>query len=204
MESYYLWKQRSELDWIRSVFRGWNIRKPADTSAQQPAPLLQLEEVRKCWVEDQLRYFQRAAGREEQRQERIENLEYTLILTAIILGGVLLLSLWIADRVLRGKPYDPHESIFVNIMLIFVEAFLAGGAILHHYADRMAYSAHMKQYNRMALVFSRASRNIQALIAKGDAASALQCFRKLGREALTENGDWVQLHRERPLEMPRP
>jgi hypothetical protein len=204
VESYYLWKQRSELDWIRSVFRGWNIRKRVDASAQRPAPLPQLEQVRKCWVEDQLKYFQRAAGREEQRQERTENVGNIMVLTAIILGAALLISLWAADYYLRGRRYDPHESIFVNLVLIFVEALLAGGAILHHYADRMAYAAHSKQYSRMALVFSRASRNIQALIAKGDAAGAVQCFRKLGREALTENGDWVQLHRERPLEMPHP
>jgi hypothetical protein len=31
---------------------------------------------------------------------------------------------------------------------------------------------------------------------------AKECLRKLGQEALAENGDWVLLHRERPLKIP--
>jgi hypothetical protein len=56
----------------------------------------------------------------------------------------------------------------------------------------------------MGMVFSRASANLERLIAKNDAAGAVKCLKKLGREALEENGDWVLIHRERPLEMPHP
>jgi hypothetical protein len=68
----------------------------------------------------------------------------------------------------------------------------------------MAHSEHAKQYSRMPAVFSRAQDVIEGKLHCKDAEAAQDCIRKLGKEALKENGDWVLLHRERPLEMPHP
>jgi len=92
----------------------------------------------------------------------------------------------------------------VDWEIITIDLTLAAAALVHHFGDRMAYSEHAKQYSRMALVFSLASENLGRLLDNGDAAGAIQCLRRIGEEALAENGDWVLLHRERPLEMPHP
>ena len=57
------------------------------------------------------------------------------------------------------------------------------------------------------MIFARARKIFDALRAEagisaaGDAADEL--LRELGKEALIENGDWVLLHRERPIDIPK-
>jgi len=86
----------------------------------------------------------------------------------------------------------------------------------------MAYSAQAKRYDWMSALFDRAAKQVDKLFARstnqgiglpgssgnnGNRAenkySPMQrlCL-DLGTEALEENGDWVLLHRERPLEVP--
>jgi septum formation inhibitor MinC len=84
--------------------------------------------------------------------------------------------------------------------VIAIDAFLAGAALLHHANQRRAHAELKKQYARMKDIFKNASRTIQVK----DFEKAQNCLLKLGREALEENGDWVLLHRERPLELPHP
>jgi hypothetical protein len=55
----------------------------------------------------------------------------------------------------------------------------------------------------MGALFRRARRRLNKLIRSRDHAAAQQLVRELGREALAENGDWVLLHRQRPLEVPK-
>lgn len=201
---YYLWKQRTELDWIRTVFRGWRATSGIAPGAASHADLKDVERVRKYWVEDQGRYFVRASKREEARRGKIERVEgfyalWALTLTVLSLAGFLIVGLF-----LERKGISLRESRWIDLAIILVDLILAGAALLHHFGDRMAYSEHAKQYSRMGMVFSRASVNLEGLIANNDAAGAIKCLKKLGREALEENGDWVLLHRERPLEMPHP
>ena len=55
----------------------------------------------------------------------------------------------------------------------------------------------------MAVVFTHAQRHLQqSLLAAGELGSAQELLLQLGKEALIENGDWVLLHRERPMELP--
>jgi hypothetical protein len=96
-----------------------------------------------------------------------------------------------------------HETHF-DLVAIILEVLLATAAILHHFNNRMAYGEHAKQYNRMASLFARASDLLGKFLEHDDYENAYDCVRKVGNEALTENGDWVLLHRERPLEVPHP
>jgi hypothetical protein len=45
-------------------------------------------------------------------------------------------------------------------------------------------------------------QGLSKAIDRDDLSEAQTLLRELGREALAENGDWVLLHRQRPLEMP--
>ena len=80
----------------------------------------------------------------------------------------------------------------------------AGGArrIAAHLQPAKARSEHAKQFGRMSILFDTADRRLEALLSAGRYADARDLIRDLGREALLENGDWVLLHRERPLEVP--
>jgi hypothetical protein len=54
----------------------------------------------------------------------------------------------------------------------------------------------------MSLLFANARHRLAALADAEASGRAEALIRNLGSEALMENGDWVILHRERPLEVP--
>jgi hypothetical protein len=76
-------------------------------------------------------------------------------------------------------------------------------AFRHNYAEKLALAEHVKQYQRMRLLFDGTAEHVRRALRRGDLAAARALLFELGREALAESGDWVLLHRERPLEVPR-
>lgn len=65
-------------------------------------------------------------------------------------------------------------------------------ALIYGYAEIMALSDESKQYGRMERIFSSALHK----------AVGPDLLEALGKEALAENGEWVLMHREHPIERP--
>jgi hypothetical protein len=88
--------------------------------------------------------------------------------------------------------------------LLLVAAGLAPvtAALIHNYAEKQALAEHIKQYERMSILFANAEKRLDESIHAGDSTLARNQLRDLGKEALNESADWVLLHRERPLEVP--
>jgi hypothetical protein len=194
---HYLGKLRSELDWIRNGFRGWNVAegrhdRGSVVSMEVEEQRNRLGFVRKYWIDDQLRYFGRSAESNLRYHECFHILGLICIVTVLVLGVVL------------GLLCIGNENPYFDRVAIGLEASLAAAALLHHFNNRMAYAEHAKQYNRMASLFARATDLLGKFLQHDDFEKAYDCVRKVGNEALTENGDWVLLHRERPLEVPHP
>lgn len=201
--NYYFGKQRSELDWIRNGFRGWDVHADAGHALSADNLRERVEFVRTHWVEDQRNFFHGRARRDRHRQERIEAISKVLARFGVVVGIAVFASvlfqcwhelwahrmLWHCEELWGGRP------------IVLIEIALAGAALWHNYGNRMAYREHVKQYTRMEGVFSRANEVLATTV---DPQKSLQCIKSLGREALGENGDWVLLHRERPLEVPHP
>jgi hypothetical protein len=74
------------------------------------------------------------------------------------------------------------------------------GGLLHYYTEKRAFGEQAKQYNRMTIIFKNAARRFNRFHYPEDYENAASLVKELGIEALAENGDWVLLHRERPLE----
>ncbi len=106
---------------------------------------------------------------------------------AVLLGGLWSWAAW--ERV---DPLRLDLTPDVWRMLIMGLAAVAA-ALIYTYADTMALSDEAKQYERMGAIFSTA-------LSKENAEPGL--LDALGKEALAENGEWVLMHRERPVEMP--
>lgn len=194
---HYLGKQRSELDWIRNGFRGWNVAEgcqdPEKPDSSDPDDQRnRLGFVRKYWIDDQQGYFRRAAERKVNYHECIDRLGLICIGGVVVLGMVLLF-----------LPSSKYECYF-NPLAIALEALLAAAALLHHFNNRLAYAEHAKQYHRMDSLFAHGSDLLGQFLERQDYKNARICVNKVGDEALTENGDWLLLRRERPLEVPHP
>ena len=77
------------------------------------------------------------------------------------------------------------------------------GALLHGYSEKRALAEHVKQYDRMSVLFANAKQRLREALDAGRLHEARHLLWELGKEALAENGDWVLLHRQRPLEIPQ-
>jgi hypothetical protein len=205
VDDHYLRKQRSELDWICSAIRAWNLppivsEKPNNAEKNDAG---NLADVLKHWIEDQSRYFSHAAEREDRRLKKFE--PYIRWLLRFGLGVALLMALGL----LLPHPWKEQLHVFLHKhhavrggLLTLVSLLPIGAALLHAFAEKAALSEHAKRYGRMSVLFANAKQRITAMLGRSEFAEARVLIEELGREALAENGDWVILHRERPLEVP--
>lgn len=186
---YYMRKQRSELDWIRNAIRTSTIE--VAHSSQQPMGMesdrVHLKLVLKHWVEDQAKYFAKAAHRDHEelhRHEKTVSAVFVLALVAAIIQMIFVSS--------------PSHYLILSIALLPVV-----GALLHSWLEKNAFAEHKRQYDRMGGFYRRASAHFEKLIAADKLEEARAFVAELGREALAENGDWILMHRDRPLEVPK-
>ncbi len=198
---YYLRKQKSELDWIRHAVRSCMTETCADDTiptesqaiGQEPAEEdaspkghPRLRQVLKHWVEDQAKYFAKAAHRDHERLHKTER--WVQLLFASTLG--------LACYELAVKNANDYVWFGVGILPVL-------GAVMQTYADKMAYAEHKRQYDRMSAFYHRAQVHLKTLIDSDRTKDAQRFIAELGKEALAENGDWILTHRTRPLEVPK-
>jgi hypothetical protein len=186
---HYLRRQRSELDWIRHAIRCWNL--PAEIAdeglgaIEAPALADRIRLVLAHWVQDQYAYFVRAAQRDHTLLEHLKHWGQGFFMVGLA---------WPVMKVLLA-------FVHPRLKALGMAPLIAG--LLYGYARTRALSEHIKQYGRMSLLFANAKQRLEELMASGKYAGAQALIKDLGKEALAENGDWVLLHRERPLEVPK-
>jgi hypothetical protein len=85
----------------------------------------------------------------------------------------------------------------------FLMVILAVGAgLLVGYGDQMARAEHVRQFTRTGELFAAAETEFAERLRLKDLDGVDDLLIELGLEALDESGDWLILHRDRPLEMP--
>ena len=149
-------------------------------------------------------YFKLRFDRRSRRQHIEEKRKWNHRLLGLAAGiGVGLLALVTVNIWLPhiSDPHDPHETV-IGILICCIEIFLVSAGVVHHYKEQMAFSEHEKQYDRVALTFSRAADLIEEALRKQNFDKARLLLRDLGIAALEEHGDWVVVHRQRPFEVP--
>jgi hypothetical protein len=195
----YIEKQRTELDWIRYGLRGWAISSTAGTGGAWASTDERLSFILKHWVGEQGNYFDKATKKRREHSESMERWAAAWLYVALGVAAAVLVAVAIA-QFREGRWWESPECEWLDWLLIVIDGFLASAALLHHAHQRRAHAELRKQYARMNDIYRNALRTIQV----NDFQKAQKCLLKLGREALEENGDWVLLHRERPLELPHP
>ena len=190
-----------ELAWIRGALRIWRKRdekKIPDPELTDQMRTARKDLVRRLWVRAQLQYFAEVAGpREERWSDRCKRWGAILFWTSLVLAVILALcEVWhLAQPPPDGQCGLPHEE---SILICVISILLAVAAIAVAYGDKMAFSEHARHYRAMSILFFDTDRKLTTgplIPAETDE------LRKLGKEALQENGDWLLLHRDRPLEI---
>lgn len=206
---HYLRKQRTELDWIRDAVRVWDLpvsmasSNAADAATGGPQ---YHELVAQLWVDDQRRFYTRATERDREAVEVKERW-----VSNLFLGGLLIVTLLIVfAEQFHHLPHDVEvnhwpdwiakSEMFLHMLSVLA---LAAAALREGYAEKGAISEQLKQYQRMAVLFLRASNKLRELLNHGDTVESQRLIRELGDELLAENGDWVLVHRGRPVSAPK-
>lgn len=190
---YYIRKQKSELDWIRFAMRTAAIPLNAASDNVGPSQLekfrSRLSFVLNSWVADQAKYYPKALKRDHHRLHRLERMINMLFYVGVGLAVV---------QLLLEIPHEVKDYVVVATGLAPITAALLGG-----YIERNALIGHIKQYERMGVMFVQAKEYLTMLLESHRYEDASEFIFELGTEALAESGDWMLLHRERPLEVPK-
>lgn len=205
---HYLRKQRGALEWIRNALRAWDTESSANEAREAVEGLLpdRLAYVARNWVFEQRNYFASKARREqatlEDEEKKIEWLVRVSVAMALLLAVVLTVPLIVPIHALEAVKHWVEEPLTHGLVMVVIVTLAVVAGLRHGYNQQMARSEHAKQFGRMSELFDAAQTHLSAQLDAGKLEHGAALLRELGQEALEENGDWVLLHRERPLEVP--
>jgi hypothetical protein len=104
--------------------------------------------------------------------------------------------------------FEPIRMVFTakltDWLIVAIILNVALAALVEWYTENRAFGVHYRQFRRMLAIFLLAYEELCKIEQKGgdpDAARAL--LKRLGREALAEHADWLLVHRDRPIELPK-
>jgi hypothetical protein len=195
---YYLLRHRTEMDWIRSALRNvWLFRsaEPCNgTQSNMPAVLT-------YWILDQGHWYRTKAKRQKAAVKRREHLSRYAVWLVVIWSVVVPVSLllhpsmrWLAAwQSFVGK--EPWYGM--AHFLLVLPALLAGTYRL--WAEQAGYEEQAREYDRIGRFLSWQANLLKTNL--DNAEKTHEILLATGIEALEENGRWLLLHRERPLQV---
>ena len=192
VSDHYLRKQSGELGWIQFALRGPSLWA---TSVAEAAPKPLRSIIERGWVNDQESFF---AGRAELNLHAAEGADiFTRIFVVLgILSAALLCGLFYVGSdygsLLANLSNDHERLILLTATLPGVAAFFSASATLRNYLP------HAHAYALMRRMFRRAAALMHAPGVTDEVFQNL--VRELGREALSENAEWLGEHRNRTIE----
>jgi hypothetical protein len=205
VSDHYLKRHRGELEWVLYALRsseleGWLAinSSPVIRKTDQTKILRTLKE---CWIDSQLRWFIKTAYKKQRASKRWESLANGFFVGAI-LSAVLLFLIRLPEGKLPENLVHYTEALH-PILASCMHFFLVLAASFQLYNEKMAFSEQTKNYQLMAQLFTLAGEKITSAIETNDFSEAREIIREAALEALAENGDWLMLHRSRPMELPK-
>jgi hypothetical protein len=196
VDRYYLMDRRAELDWIRIALKNvWLMHEDA-----VDATAVDLNAVLKEWVKSQERWYRQKADRQSRSVRWREQVSQYGLLLAVLWSIAVPVSIMVSERwhtLGPGKAYGSDWVYQALHVALAVPALLAGAYRL--WIEQAGYEEQSRDYRSMEREFAIAARELEKDFK--EASVAQERLLKLGIEALKENGRWLMLHRERPLEV---
>ncbi len=192
VSDHYLRKQSGELGWVQFALRGPSLWA---TSVAEVMGKPLRDTIEKGWVENQEKFFASKAELNLHAAEGAELFTTGFVVLGII-GAAVLCSLFyvnIGNKTWLSNLYNDHD------WLILLTATMPAVAALFSVSARLrSYLPHAHAYALMRRMFGRAADLMNV-----PGASDVQfqnIVRELGREALSENAEWLGEHRNRKIE----
>ncbi len=185
----FLQKQDPELGWVRHVMRDVELEAGVPVGGQP----VDMEFAVKHWIgnpEDpggggQVNYY-RAKAREHYQLHRL-----TERLGMVCLWAGMSIAVFLAAM---GSQLGPGTH---RTLLLFLGLLPLVAAVRTAYSQKRADKELIKQYRFMERAFRNAYRRLAIATSPEEKREVL---RVLGTAALDEHGEWILMHRERPLE----
>ena len=192
---YYLRDQRDELEWIRKTLNTLDI--PLDDKPPALTEKDRLQISLDDWVLCQKIYFNKKAPQQDKDDKRLSTIAGWLLF-----GGfsVVVLNL-IFDSFLDDCFPTIGDGIIQALIVLYGSLFAASGAI-KLFSEVMAYREQGNRYKKMSLYYTLCEKHIAQALKSEDFDDARKALFEIGRQALAENGEWLLLHRSRPVEVP--
>ncbi|GHU36936.1 hypothetical protein AGMMS50256_34210 [Betaproteobacteria bacterium] len=200
----FLRRQRDELEWIRRAVITTELESSRKTRVTIDEQQL-FDYIAKCWITDQQCYFVGAPGkkggnnakRNEEESSRCNRRQKLFFKAGI---GVMLL-LAITHVIALATSAESVIGVLPYVIVAYSMLF-TGTAVVLAWGETQAFSEHAKRYWTCGIAMAMAKRNLDWAVANKDYCDARSILRSLGNEALAESGDWLLLHRDRPVRAP--
>jgi hypothetical protein len=186
LADFYSRKYREELNWIRSSLRALSLHNWVNK--QNAKPIVQDE-----WIRSQLKYYTEEVEKRHKKLKRIELTARWLFVAGFVMAIILvIISLFF-------KEFLHHHHALQSSLIIAIALLPAIGAALDGYAEKMGFEHDIKRYQPMIELYERANKEIE----NPDVKHNQRLLLELGKAALEENSEWLLLHRDRPLDLPK-
>lgn len=188
----YLRKHIGEMVWIRDAMSECGLfdDAPQVRGMAVDGMAARLGLIRK-WVRGQKEYFENKSLQYEGKRKVCNRLAKS----AAAIGLIAPLAVWL----IPGFQKSPHKEEMESISHATAGIAMWWAALVWNYSERRGFQQEASQYARMFDLFREASDELEKSGGSGDFAEVEAIIRKLGHEALMENGDWLAMHRERKL-----
>jgi hypothetical protein len=183
-------QQPSELAWVKMCLRTLErLDQPDGRPAHRIDPAGHAI-AKRYWVRGQFEFYRRQGARHNERAESNEAHSSVLLLLSPFLFVPILLYLLI----FRAEHHWLPQAI-----VLFLGILPGIAAVLTGYAERLAFNAQARQYDRMRMLFERAFHLLPPEVDEETMPLAYALYHELGVEAMRENAEWVAIYRQRPI-----
>ncbi len=198
VEDKYDPKLQDELKWIPQALRCWRAHDAKNLGREDPSPQQPNDHnglLRERWVRTQLEYFTKAWPREQENGRRWKRWSTVFFWASLAVALVLWVLVWAGT----GQNELTGFKALEETLIIAIGILLVAAALCVAYGEKMAFAEHARRFQAMSKRFEEFDKRLSN--AELSHAAIENLFRTFGEEALAENGDWLLLHRDRPLEV---
>lgn len=189
----------NEIAWVRHSLKGLAVLagEPLDSRTAFPRErAAAIGWALRTWVQAQARWFAKKVSRLHAKSRCCR-----VIFLGCMGAGAAVAALLLVQELFPYLPEDMPHWIHGAILVLIV-ALIACGALAQAYGHQQAYETSARRYEAAGFIFLRAAERAEQGLRRGDPAGLDQAeaaLRSLGREALTENVNWLLLSRDHEL-----